>query len=302
MNDYDGIEARLLRARGDVVQKGAREPHLVSCAWLAEHVDLPGLRVFEVSVAVAEGEGRIPGAVALDWETDLLDQVRRDVVERARLEQTLQSAGVDTDTTLVLYGDCHNWFAAFAAWVLALHGVPDVRLLDGGRAKWLAEGRPLSTGFPHLPEGTIRLAEGARLRARLAEVVAVAEGEADAVLLDVRSPDEFAGLRTTPDDAPESAAEGALRAGHIPGAVNLPWGRLVDADGTFRPEDELRRILAEHGIDGSREIITYCRIGERSGHTWFALSRLLGWRVRNYDGSWAEYGNAVGVPITNPAA
>lgn len=299
MNAYDDEERALLRTPPP--PRAAGSDHLVDPAWLAARLGRRDAPVV-LEVSLDPEAPVIPGALRLDWRRDLLDQLRRDVVDRDRLEQILQSAGVNDDSTVVVYGDCHNWFAAFAAWVFELHGLRDVRLLDGGLAAWQAEDRPLA-GRTALPgPGSVGLRGPARgatgpHRAFLADVLAVVEGRSDAVLLDVRSPEEYAGLRT----APPGEDEGAIRPGRVPGAVSVPWGTLVDGHGRFRPVAELRRILAARGIDGRRPIITYCRIGERSGHTWFALTRLLGWQVRNYDGSWAEYGNAVGVPIECPA-
>lgn len=301
MNSYEREEEAQFRALRSGAPARSRDPspHLVSTDWLARQAPGGKLAVFEVSLDACSAEGHIPGAIPLDWAHDLLDQVRRDIVDRERLEQVLQSAGVDEDATIVLYGDCNNWFAAFAAWVFGIYGLTDVRLLDGGRAKWLAEDRPLSTRFPRPGLGDVRLQPAdLATRAFLADVLEASGGRSGAQLVDVRSPDEFEGRRT----APPGEAEGAMRAGHVPAATNIPWGRLVAADGTFKPVEELRRIFAERGVDGSAPVITYCRIGERSGHSWFALSRLLGYRARNYDGSWAEYGNVIGAPIENPSA
>ena len=300
MNSYEREEEAQFRAlrTGPALRPRNRSRHLVSTDWLARQAPGRKLAIFEVSLEVGPDDGHIPGAIALDWRHDLLDQVRRDIVDLERLEQVLQSAGVDNDTTIVLYGDCNNWFAAFAAWVFGIYGLQDVRLLDGGRAKWLAEDRPLSTRFPGPELGDVRLQPADfATRAFLPDVLDASGGRSGALLVDVRSPDEFEGRRT----APPGEAEGAMRAGHVPAARNIPWGQLVDADGTFKPVEELRRIFAARGVDGSAPVITYCRIGERSGHTWFALSRLLGYRARNYDGSWAEYGNVIGVPIENPS-
>ena len=272
---------------------------LVRTDWLESNLGDPGVRVIEVSVNPGVFErGHIPGAVNFVWHTDLVDPVRRDLVAGDEFERLLREAGVNDDTTIVLYGDTNNWFAAWGAWVFDIYGVDDVKLLDGGRKKWEAEGRPLSTSVAAHEPGSIAVGEpDAALRARLADVVAAAEGQDDVALVDIRSPDEYGGKVI----APEGVQELAVRAGHVPGAVNVPWGTAVAEDGTFKPVDELRAIYAEKGIDGSKPIITYCRIGERSSHSWFALSKLLGYDVRNYDGSWTEYGNAVGVPIVNLA-
>jgi len=273
---------------------------VVDTDWLAEHLDDPNVRVVEVSVNPGVYEqGHIPGAVNFRWHTDLVDTVRRDLVAPERFEQLLSEAGIGNDTTVVLYGDHNNWFAAWGAWVFDQYGHADVRLLDGGRKKWELERRPLST-VPRSHRRASYTISDARpeLRARLADVLAVVEGDAEAALVDIRSPDEYSGRVI----APAGVQELAIRAGHVPGAVNVPWNRAVnEADGTFRPIDELRELYAGVGIDGNQPIIVYCRIGERSSHTWFLLKHLLGYEVRNYDGSWTEYGNAVGVPIDNPA-
>ena len=276
---------------------GASE-FLVDTDWLESNLGGSDIRVIEVSVNPGVFErGHIPGAVNFVWHTDLVDPVRRDLVGKDEFESLLREAGVNDDTTVVLYGDTNNWFAAWGAWVFDIYGVEDVKLLDGGRKKWEAEGRPLSTSAAAFEPGSITVAEpNPALRARLADVVAAAEGE-DVALVDIRSADEYGGKIIAPDGVQELA----VRAGHVPGAVNVPWGTAVAEDGTFKPVEELRAIYAEKGIDGSKPIITYCRIGERSSHTWFALSKLLGYDVRNYDGSWTEYGNSVGVPIVNLA-
>jgi len=281
------------------VALGQDDGPLVTADWLAENLTNPDVRVFEVSVDTGVYErGHIPGAVNLAWHTDLVDTVRRDIVSSDGLEAILQAAGVTEDTTVILYGDNNNWFAAWGAWVFDIHGIHDVKLLDGGRKYWEAQGLPLDTATPEYAASTIDLPEeAAPLRARLVDVLEVVEGGADVSLVDIRGPKEFSGEIF----APEGVQELSVRAGHIPGAVNFPWGGAVNEDGTFKSADELKAAFADLGIDGSKPIITYCRIGERSSHTWFVLSRILGYDVRNYDGSWTEYGNAVGVPIDNPS-
>lgn len=273
---------------------------LVSIDWLQENLKNPKVRVFEVSVDpdVYAG-GHIPGAVNLNWHTDLVDTVNRDIASREKLQDKLQAAGVGDETVLAIYGDHNNWFAAWGAWVLDVYGLGNrVKLLDGGRKLWEARGLPMSTETPAFERSSIELPErDSALRARLSDVLEVAEGRSEGALVDIRSPDEYAGKIF----APEGVKELSIRAGHIPGAANVPWATIVDEDGTFKPVDEIRRIYAEKGIDGSKPIITYCRIGERSSHSWFALKRILGYEARNYDGSWTEYGNAVGVPVENPA-
>ncbi|ATE59533.1 sulfurtransferase [Thauera sinica] len=272
---------------------------LVTTEWLEKNLNDPKVRVIEVSVNPGQFErGHIPGAVNFAWHTDLVDPVRRDIVGRENFEKLLRSAGVSQDSTVVLYGDTNNWFAAWGAWVFDIYGIKNVKLLDGGRKKWEAESRPLAAVSKQPPAGNVRVAGAdARLRARLPDVIAAAEKKGDVALVDIRSADEYQGKVF----APAGIQELSIRAGHIPGAVNVPWGEAVAADGTFKPVEELRKVYAAKSIDGSKPIITYCRIGERSSHTWFALSKLLGYEVRNYDGSWTEYGNAVGVPITNLA-
>jgi thiosulfate/3-mercaptopyruvate sulfurtransferase len=272
---------------------------LVGTDWLEKNLNNPKVRVVEVSVNPGVFErGHIPGAVNFAWHTDLVDPVRRDLVDKDRFQKQLREAGVNADTTIVLYGDTNNWFAAWGAWVFDIYGVKDVKLLDGGRRKWEAENRAMSTAVAARPAGTITLGEAnMSLRARLPDVVAAAEKRSDVALVDIRSPDEYTGKII----APAGIQELSIRAGHVPGAVNVPWGTAVAEDGTFKSAAELKRIYAEKGIDGSKPVITYCRIGERSSHTWFALKKLLGYDVRNYDGSWTEYGNAVGVPIVNVA-
>ena len=273
---------------------------LVDTDWLSANLNNPQVRVVEVSVNPGVYEqGHIPGAVNFRWHTDLVDTIRRDLVSKEAFEKLLSEAGIDNDTRVVLYGDNNNWFAAWGAWVFDQFGHEQVSILDGGRKKWELERRPLSTVPASHRRTDYRVAQARPdLRARLSDVLAVVEGEREADLIDIRSADEFSGRVI----APAGVQELAVRAGHIPGAVNVPWHKAVnEADGTFRPAEELREIYAAVGVDGTRPIITYCRIGERSSHTWFLLKHILGYEVKNYDGSWTEYGNAVGVPINNPA-
>jgi thiosulfate/3-mercaptopyruvate sulfurtransferase len=275
----------------------AAEP-LVTAEWVQENLDNPKVRVFEVSVDTGVYErGHIPGAVHLNWHTDLVDPVRRDIADREAFQAKLRDAGIDKDTTVVLYGDNNNWFAAWGAWVFSVYGI-EATLLDGGRKLWEAKGLPLDTAPKDYADSSIELPErNTALRARLSDVLDAAEGRTEAKLVDIRSNDEYTGKVF----APEGVKELAVRAGHVPNAVNVPWGKIVKEDGTFRSPDEIKAIYAEQGIDGSKPVITYCRIGERSSHTWFALKRILGYDARNYDGSWTEYGNAVGVPVVNVA-
>jgi thiosulfate/3-mercaptopyruvate sulfurtransferase len=273
---------------------------LVSTDWLEKNLKDSKLRIIEVSVDPGQFErGHIPGAVNFSWHTDLVDPVKRDIASRENFQNLLQNAGVNKDTTVILYGDNNNWFAAWGAWVFDVYGVSNVKLLDGGRKKWEAEGRALSAKASSYNSGNIQIGEAnTELRAYLPDVVAVAkQANPTAQLVDIRSADEYNGKIF----APAGVAELSIRAGHIPGAVNVPWGQAVAADGTFKSAEELRKVYSAVGIDGSKPIITYCRIGERSSHTWFALKKILGYDVRNYDGSWTEYGNAVGVPVNNVA-
>jgi len=300
MNIKQWLGAGVLAAAA-VVQgaQAAASDVLVSTDWLEKNLDQADLRIIEVSVNPGQYErGHVPGAVNFNWHTDLVDPVRRDIASQDSFQKLLREAGVSQDSTVILYGDSNNWFAAWGAWIFDVYGVDNVKLLDGGRAKWESEGRPLTTRQVTHTAGDITLGErNEALRARFVDVVAVAEGKDQARLIDIRSPDEFNGRIFAPDGVQELA----IRAGHIPGAVNVPWGSAVAADGTFKSADELRKVYAAVGVDGSEPIITYCRIGERSSHTWFALSKILGYEVRNYDGSWTEYGNAVGVPVVNVA-
>jgi thiosulfate/3-mercaptopyruvate sulfurtransferase len=273
---------------------------LVTTDWMEKNLKDAKLKILEVSVDPGQFErGHIPGAFNLSWHTDLVDPVKRDIASRESLQALLRKAGVNSDSTIVIYGDNNNWFAAWGAWVLDIYGVQNVKLLDGGRKKWEAEGRPLSAKATVAKAGNIEVgAANTQLRAFLPDVVKAANSNAEDVkLVDIRSPDEYAGKIF----APTGVAELSVRAGHVPGAVNVPWSQAVAADGTFKSADELRKIYAAVGVDGSKPVITYCRIGERSSHTWFALKKILGYDVRNYDGSWTEYGNSVGVPVVNLA-
>ncbi|WKC38705.1 sulfurtransferase [Ectopseudomonas chengduensis] len=277
----------------------AASDYLVSTDWLEKNLKDPKVRIIEVSVVPGVYErGHIPGAVNFAWHSDLVDPVRRDIASQEAFQQLLRKAGVNDDSTTILYGDNNNWFAAWGAWVFDVYGVDNVKLLDGGRAKWEAEGRTLDSRASTPKAGNVTVqAANKDLRAFLPDVLAAAEKRSDTQLVDIRSADEYNGKVF----APQGVQELAVRAGHVPGAVNVPWGQAVAADGTFKSAEELKKVYGAVGIDGSKPIITYCRIGERSSHTWFALKKILGYDVRNYDGSWTEYGNAVGVPVVNVA-
>ncbi len=269
---------------------------LVSTDWVAEHGNDPGVVVIESDEDVLLYEtGHIPGAVKIDWHTELNDPVSRDYVDGEGFAKLLSAKGISREDTVVFYGDKSNWWAAYALWVFSLFGHPDVRLMDGGRAKWEAEGREMTTARPEREPSDYPVIErdDSTLRAFLPEV---RDGLGTRPLIDVRSPEEYTGERTHMPAYPE---EGALRGGHIPGAQSVPWAKAANEDGTFKTAEELRAIYTEGaGLGTSEDIIAYCRIGERSSHTWFVLQHLLGYdHVRNYDGSWTEWGNAVRVPI-----
>ena len=270
---------------------------LVDIDWARAHLDDPKVRFIEVDVDTsAYDTGHLPGAVGLKWTTQLNDPIRRDLASRDQLQQLLRDAGVDDDTLIVFYGDNNNWFAAWAYWQLRYQGLDNVRLLNGGRKKVEATGLPLTTDSPAQTKGNITLPESTReeLRAYRNEVLA-AIGDPAQPLVDVRSAEEYRGELAAPAHLPQEAAQ---RKGHIPGAVNVPWATAVAEDGTFKPIDELRAIYGGKGITPDKDVIAYCRIGERSSHTWFVLSEILGYQnVRNYDGSWTEYGSLVGAPI-----
>ena len=272
---------------------------LVSTEWVAQHGKDRNVRIVEVDVDInAYNEGHIPGAIAWAWNTQLSDNVRRDILSKEALEKLLSESGIANDSTVVLYGDNNNWFAAWALWQLKLYGHKDVRIVNGGRKKWLAEGRELSTAVSKYPQTNYRVpAADLSLRAFLPQAQA-ASREASAVLVDVRSPQEFTGEILAPPGLPETCQRG----GHIPGARNIPWGKACNDDGTFRSFDELKSLYAAEGVDGSKPVIAYCRIGERSSHSWFVLKYRLGYgNISNYDGSWTEWGNLVGAPIEKGA-
>ena len=277
----------------------AHPEKLVTTDWVADNLDNPNVVLIEVDVDTsAYNEGHPPGAVAWNWTSQLQDQVTRDVASREAVTELLQSAGANDDSQIVLFGDNNNWFAAYALWMIELYGVTNTALMNGGRAKWEAESRAMTTDAPSAAAGSIFVAErDEALRAKLPDVLA--HVEAGGQLVDVRSPDEFNGVIM----APPGLAETAQRKGHVPGASNIPWGTAVAGDGTYKSADELSELYQSKGITGDQSVIAYCRIGERSSHSWFALRYLLGIdNTTNYDGSWTEYGSVVGVPIENPTA
>ena len=273
---------------------------LVSTDWVAQHAGDAKVRVVEVDVdTAAYDEGHIANAVGWAWNTQLCDTVRRDIIPKDQFEKLMADSGIGNDTTVVLYGDNNNWFAAWALWQLKIYGHKDVRLMNGGRKKWIAEGRELTKDAPKTAKASYK-ASGPdySIRSFLPEVQK-ATGSKSVELVDVRSPDEFTGKILAPPGLPETCQRG----GHIPGASNIPWAKACNDDGTFKNYDELKSLYEAAGISGKKPVIAYCRIGERSSHSWFVLKYLLGLKdVTNYDGSWTEWGNLVGAPVEKGAA
>ncbi|MBI4354693.1 MAG: sulfurtransferase [Candidatus Omnitrophica bacterium] len=271
---------------------------LVSTEWVLQNLKNPKVRIAEVDVDTkAYAEGHVPGAVGWAWDTQLCDTLRRDIIPKDTFEQLMGSSGIANDTTVVLYGDNNNWFAAWAFWQLKVYGHQDVRLMNGGRKKWIAEGRELVTEAPDYPKTSYTAKNpDTSIRAFLPEAMKASQERA-AQLVDVRSPQEFSGEILAPPGLPETCQRG----GHIPGAKNIPWGKACNEDGTFKSVEELKLLYGGAGISGAQPVIAYCRIGERSSHTWFVLKHLLGYpNVKNYDGSWTEWGNLVAAPVEKP--
>ncbi|HEY8490837.1 MAG TPA: sulfurtransferase [Dehalococcoidia bacterium] len=281
-----------------VAQKGYVHPEaLVTTEWVAQHLDDPNVRIVESDEDVLLYEsGHIPNAVKIDWHTDLQDPLERDYLNEEAFERLMREKGISNNTTVVFYGDRNNWWACYAFWVFKLFGHEDCRIMDGGRLKWESEGRPMTREVPSFPPGTYKAKQRHDYEIRAFRDDVLAHIEEKRPLVDVRSPGEYRGELLHMPDYPQ---EGALRGGHIPGAKNVPWARAANEDGTFKSAEELRKIYEEEvGLNRDQDIIAYCRIGERSSHTWFVLKYLLGYPyVRNYDGSWTEWGNMVRAPI-----
>jgi thiosulfate/3-mercaptopyruvate sulfurtransferase len=274
---------------------------LVATQWVADHLSDPKIRLVEVDVDTSAYEqGHVPGSVGWNWQTQLQDTILRDLVDRAGFERLLGQSGISNDTTIVLYGDNNNWFAAWAFWQFKYYGHGDVRLMNGGRKKWLEEKRPVTAEAAKVTPTTYHAkTPDESIRARREHVYSVLDRRTGAQLVDVRSVDEFTGKVI----APPGMTETAQRGGHIPGAANIPWSQAANEDGTFKSADALRQLYQGKGVTGQNEVIAYCRIGERSSHSWFVLKYLLGYdRVKNYDGSWTEWGNLVGAPIEREVA
>ncbi len=270
---------------------------LVDTNWLLQHYRDSTVRIFEVDYdPIANYNlGHIPGAVLIDWKKDINDPIRRDILSKDACTGLLQGNGVNNDTILVLYGDYNNWFATFAFWAFKYYGYKDIKIMNGGKKKWLDENKPITKDIPTYPRGNFKASKpDEKLRAYLLNVRNMI-GKKNSALVDVRSPKEFTGEVLAPPEYPNELAQ---RGGHIPGAANIPWSQAVREDGTFKPVDELRQLYEPKGVTRDKYVITYCRIGERSSHTWFVLRYLLGYpNVKNYDGSWAEWGNIVRNPI-----
>jgi thiosulfate/3-mercaptopyruvate sulfurtransferase len=272
---------------------------LVETDWVAQHLNDKNIRVVEVDVdTAAYDSGHVPGAVAWNWKLDTQQPVRRDIPDRAAFEALMRRSGISTDAIAIFYGDNNNWFAAFAFWLAKYYGHPDARLMNGGRKKWVDEARALTNDIPKIAPAAYQAnATDPNIRA-LRDYVQSSVGNAQRGLVDVRSPKEYSGELLAPENLPQ---EGSQRGGHVPGAANIPWSQAVQENGAFKPADELKALYGGKGITSDKEVIAYCRIGERSSHTWFVLKYLLGYpNVRNYDGSWTEWGSLIGVPVEKP--
>jgi thiosulfate/3-mercaptopyruvate sulfurtransferase len=272
---------------------------LVDTDWVKSNLNKPGIKLVEIDVDTKQYEaGHIPGAIGFNWQTQLNEQVRRDIITKEEFEKLVGGAGISNNDTVIIYGDNNNWFAAFGLWIFKMYGHKDVRLMNGGRQKWLNEkDKEMTTDLPNYPPVTYKAqAPDPKLRALVPEVMEASRSKAQN-LVDVRSPDEFTGKVI----APPGMSETAQRGGHIPGAKSIPWSTTVNADGTFKSVEELRKLYDDKGVDPRKPTIAYCRIGERSSHTWFVLKYLLGMEnVKNYDGSWTAYGNLIAAPIEKP--
>ena len=280
-----------------MAERPAHPESIVSTQWVADNLGGENIVLVEVDVDTeAYDQGHVPGAVGWNWTSQLNDELTRDILSCEQLEALLGASGISRDTTVVLYGDNNNWFATYAFWQLKMYGHPDLKIMDGGRQKWMDEGRDLTIDAPEIAAASYAASDpDTSIRATRDYVLNVASTSNSVGLVDVRAPDEFNGTLLAPANLPQ---EGSQRGGHIPGAANIPWATAVAEDGTFKSVEELREIYGGKGISGESEIIAYCRIGERSSHTWFVLSQILGYgKVRNYDGSWTEYGSIVGAPI-----
>jgi thiosulfate/3-mercaptopyruvate sulfurtransferase len=293
------IARQLNLSTSRIINVGYANPEaLVDTAWVEAHLSDPKVKIVEIDVdTYSYDEGHVPGALGWDWSSQLCDTVRRDILSKEAFESLMSASGITPESTVILYGDNNNWFAAWAFWQMKIYGHADVRLMNGGRRKWLEEGRPLSLDPPTVAK-TAYAAKPAdtSLRAYLPDVIALSRARS-ASFVDVRSPAEFTGELLAPPGLPETCQRG----GHIPGATSVPWGSVCNEDGTFKSAAELRALYADLGITPERPVIAYCRIGERSSHTWFVLKHLLGFPdARNYDGSWTEWGNLVNVDIERP--
>ena len=294
----DGRSVYAVRPKEVLLGTYARPEVLVDTQWVAQHVGDPSVRLAEVDVdTYSYDEGHIPGAIGWDWSKELCETVRRDILSKDAFERLMGAAGIEPDSTVILYGDNNNWFAAWALWQMKIYGHKDVRLMNGGRRKWLEEGRELTIDVP--PKKAARYVAqkpDLSIRALLPEMFDIVKARG-AGLVDVRSPAEFTGELLAPPGLPETCQRG----GHLPGASNVPWGKVCEEDGTFKSFDALQALYSSVGIVADRPAVTYCRIGERSSHTWFVLKYLLGFPdVKNYDGSWTEWGNLVNVAIEKP--